>query len=244
MMHRNLLLPCDSLPVEDPEPKADHKKATNVRTKQQRRADLNSESEDSEDEDEHEMVLRFSYHSQQGRTTSSLHPNAEPYQPRRAEEDNEQVIGIHLPADDEEGAVSEEAPEWQEPPEQVAEVEEEHAEGEPQVGHRHPQRQRHPPQMLTYDALGQPKVTTRGMDIKQMDVKKPLPCVQMLWRPWSADCKTAYTYIHTLQHLYTCTHTLQHPFKGTHHSQPTTHLFTALHIHKTAIETVGNSLFW
>lgn len=183
VVHRNLLLPCDSLPVEDPEPEADYKNASNVRTRQQRQADLNSESEDTEGEDEHEMVLRFPHRTQQSRTTSSLNPNAEPYQPRREEEDNEQVIEVHLPADVEERAVSEEEAECQEPPEQVAEVEEEHAEGGPQEGHRHPQRQRHPPQMLTYDALGQPRVTTRGMDVKQMDVKKPPPCVQMLWRP-------------------------------------------------------------
>lgn len=70
MVHKNLRLPCDSLPVEDPEPKADRKTATNIKPKQQRLADLDSESEDSGDEDEHEMVLRFSHHSQPSRTAS------------------------------------------------------------------------------------------------------------------------------------------------------------------------------
>lgn len=54
------VLPCDILPVEDAEPKLDPKKASNTRTRQKLRADLNPESEDSEDKDEHEMVLMSS----------------------------------------------------------------------------------------------------------------------------------------------------------------------------------------
>lgn len=91
---------------------------------------------DSEDEEEHEMVLRFPHHSQQSRRTFSLNPNAEPHQPRREEEDNEQVIEVLLPADDEERAETKEEAECQEPPKQVAEVEEERATGGPQKRHK------------------------------------------------------------------------------------------------------------
>lgn len=109
--------------------------------------------------------------------------------------------------------MSEEEAEQQQPPELV---EEEHPEGEPQVGQQHPQRQRHPPQMLTYDALGQPKVTTRGINIKQMDVKKPNPCVQMFWRLWvqHKDNKTAslhmHSYIRASLHMHTHIRTSLH----------------------------------
>lgn len=188
VVHRNLLLPCDSLPLEEPEPEKGPKKVRSVRPKPQHLPDLYSDREDSEDEDEYEMVLRFPHRRQQSRKVPSLNPDAEAYTPRMEERENEQLVNVNLPETGDEGeAVPEEEAEWEEPPEQAPEAEEEDAGREPPpVEQGYPHRHRRPPQMLTYEALGRPRVIPRGMNMEEIGVQRPYPCFQSLWRPWIA----------------------------------------------------------
>ncbi len=53
----------------------------------------------------------------------------------------------------------------------------------PLASHTHPQRERWRPRVLTYDVLGQPTVREASMDC--IEVNKPAPCFQRLWRPWA-----------------------------------------------------------
>ena len=102
------------------------------------------------------------------------------------ERENEQLMDVNLPeTGDEVEAVPEEEAEGEEPQEAAAEAEDAVREPPP-VARGYPQRQRRPTQMLTYDALGQPKMISRRMDMEGFEVQRPSPCFQMLWRPWTA----------------------------------------------------------
>ncbi len=77
VVHRNLLLPCDSLPVEKPDTKY-------CRTQRKHSAKSRKEPEqqhNSDDDEGYELCCKFPTHSEQSLKPITLNPEAEPFQP-------------------------------------------------------------------------------------------------------------------------------------------------------------------
>lgn len=185
-VHRNLLLPCDSLPVERPEREEQDKRKRGLRQnrgKTQQR--LLPQDMDMESEDEGEFVWRVPYQDNHDGRVNAPNPETEACEAR-------------LDAGGEEELQLQTTQDQHSLHEQTSDVEQ-HQQGDrdsdteqgssPVARHVHPQRERRRPSMLTYDALGQPTVRQAGMD--SIEVDTPTPCFQTLWRPWMpTDIKT------------------------------------------------------
>ena len=196
-VHRNLLLPCDSLPVETPETGEQDKRKRGLRQNKGRVQEQPQLQEtDMDSEDEGELVWRFSHqHNFKGRD----------YLPTPETETSERQVEAQQASDSEpeiQAVEEEEEPELQtthdrqdlreQQKEQTADDEEQHQQGDrdsdtdsgssPLGQHIHPPRERRRPRMLTYDTLGQPTVRQAGMD--SIEVGASAPCFQTLWRPW------------------------------------------------------------
>lgn len=79
VLHRNLLLPCDSLPLSHPETDPQPKRASPTpRRKRGQKTDKQIESSDSDSSDEGELVCHFPNHQQQRQRTVNLNPEAGP----------------------------------------------------------------------------------------------------------------------------------------------------------------------
>ncbi|XP_056134577.1 uncharacterized protein lrrc74b [Lampris incognitus] len=85
VLHRNLLLPCDSLPLDKPEPapaKQERRKVQMRTRTRQHQINGQVEDSDSESSDEVELVCRFPhYHEEPSKRAADLNPEEEPFAP-------------------------------------------------------------------------------------------------------------------------------------------------------------------
>uniref|UniRef100_A0A3B3IJJ6 Gypsy retrotransposon integrase-like protein 1 n=2 Tax=Oryzias latipes TaxID=8090 RepID=A0A3B3IJJ6_ORYLA len=176
VLHRNLLLPCDFLPLEkEPDKTVQTENRKRNKDKRRKEAEKNGDSHsDSEDENTWRAII----------TTRAEPAEQVEHQPRLVEEeiqpesaDKEQEQcetameavaereSFSDEADDNEGgaaATSDEADErGAEAGLSSDEEDEEHPEGQSSPAKLYPFRNRHPPKTLTYDRLGQPSFVTR-----------------------------------------------------------------------------------
>ncbi|XP_054915061.1 uncharacterized protein LOC129378683 [Poeciliopsis prolifica] len=159
VLHRNLLLPCDSLPIDNPE-------ISSKRTKKTKSSTLSchlcpqEETSDSERDEEMELVCQFPPAQHSGHRAVSLNPDAEPFTPDLHDQDNAPKVKEpqaawmdNIPEDG-----SQDVELHQDPPElsveTVSEEEDDPAVSPPTSSY--PKRERRRPRMLTYRALGDP----------------------------------------------------------------------------------------
>ncbi|KAK2872946.1 hypothetical protein Q8A67_022843 [Cirrhinus molitorella] len=178
VVHINLLLPCDSLPVEKPG-KTDYqtqKRRHRAKVRKEPEQQPNPDSDSDEDQG-YELLCKFPPRSEQSGKLIMLNPEADPFEPAirndnapryqpDSGEENLDVTGI----DESVPGVSEE--------------EDQESGSEPELSQpaTYPQQQRRQPKMLTYDELGEPTVVCRNPVLKEISF---LPaCDQNLWRPW------------------------------------------------------------
>ncbi|XP_013884929.1 uncharacterized protein LOC106533237 [Austrofundulus limnaeus] len=161
VLHRNLLLPCDFLPVEQiqPEPlrpaKSKFKRHGNKQQEQQR-VDLQSAS----DEEEDWRGIRGPTTEGYGQLSVQLRTEAEEFRPLPATqepEDNTGQMEQHQDAQEEDGAEPEAVLEDR----QGEELDHNNAEPSPTATRKYPPRNRQPAKTLTYDSLGQPSLSFR-----------------------------------------------------------------------------------
>ncbi len=184
VVHRNLLLPSDSLPVETPGTKdcqtQKRKHSAKSRKEPEQQHNPNSDSDDNEG---YELCCKFPPRSEQSVKPITMNPEAEPFESAIMNDD----LPEYLP-DSEEEANSDviEAEEENVPQEDsVSEEEDQDSVSELEVSQSstYPQRQRHQPKMLTYNELGEPTVVRRNLVLK--DINFQPACGQNLWRPWT-----------------------------------------------------------
>lgn len=196
-VHRNLLLPCDSLPLVKPERKEqDKRKRTLKQNRGKAQQQPQPQDTDMESEDEGEIVWRFPYQKNHDGNLTAPTLDTEAceqlmgeLQARDSEPDLRDAGGM----EELELQIAQDHHDQQEQQnEQSSDEEEHHHQGDrdsdteqgssPLALNTHPQRERRRPRMLTYDALGEPTVRPAGMD--SMEVSISAPCFQRLWRPW------------------------------------------------------------
>lgn len=190
IVHRNLLLPCDCLPVEG-QPVM---RETNRPTKQRRvKTPLQDQTKDqqpdydidSEDE-EGSYTLTFHDHFVEDDSNEPIMLNAaaEPFEPAPAIN----VYHDHSTADEFETIrFTEEEGIQQEPEEEAVSEEEPDYEESQEAPYRspYPQRERRQPRILTYDEFGKPAVISRNAAVRGVSLNPS--CHQLLWRPWVSD---------------------------------------------------------
>ncbi|KAL3966228.1 nuclear receptor co-repressor 2 [Sarotherodon galilaeus] len=190
-VHRNLLLPCDSLPVEKTNRQEQHERQKSLRQKEvEAQQQLLQQDTDMESEDEGELVWRF---PQQNSTTSIIPPTLESLvgeqqlgEPQTA--DFNPFLQDHREVHEPEFQTAEQHYNQQESQAEQTSDEQQDEQGDSDSTSeqglspvlRHPKRERRQPKMLTYDILGQPTVRQADMD----SVKMGAICTQRLWRPW------------------------------------------------------------
>ncbi|KAK7907779.1 hypothetical protein WMY93_016391 [Mugilogobius chulae] len=199
-VHRNLLLPCDCLPIEKPDHKQLNKQKKKTQTRVKQQPETLQENTDSDSDEEGALVWRSPRLQSLEDSRVQVHvsePELE-LQPELPEaEDPDHPDDQASAAEDNNGpeaADPEPQPEQHidHPPDE--EVRDRDSDVEPRSAsssHSYPQRERRRPMVLSYDQLGQPTTRTVGMD--HVEVSVPLTCSQTLWRPWASDSlQTAY----------------------------------------------------
>lgn len=187
VLHRNLLLPCDSLPLNHPETDTEQKRVSPTqRRKRGQKTDKQTVYSDSENSDDGELVCHFPNHQQQSQRTVNLDPAAEPFVPEmdyREEESAPQDVGEDIvdntPVEDGDDNASEPGDGLLESSEQPTSEEDEPA--SPTVS-AYPQRERRRPRMLTYGTLGEPSVVEVGVANLHVSMSS---AYERLWRPWT-----------------------------------------------------------
>lgn len=184
VVHRNLLLPCDSLPVEKPDSREcqTQKRKNTAKSRKAPEQQTNPDS-DSDDDEGYELCCKFHPRSKQNGNPITLNPEAEPFEPAIINDD----LPAYLPDSggeenpDVTGAEEENVPQE----DSVSEEEDRDSVSEPEVPQpsTYPKRQRHQPKMLTYNELGEPTVVRRNLVLKEIDFQTA--CGQNLWRPWT-----------------------------------------------------------
>ncbi|KAI2652210.1 Retrovirus-related Pol polyprotein [Labeo rohita] len=204
VLHRNLLLPCDSLPQENTEATVRPETMTKTKTKARRKdrkclEEVQSDVSENEDFQNDELVLQFPTSLRQCQNPAHLSPEAEPFTPsgdqrweqQRLRSEEEITEGVLEEQRDEDPGMStgqSEVSEEQTPFEsEESELSQEQASVESEdddslTVNSYPRRQRHRRKILTYESLGQPSVVEVAMD--RLNVS-PETSVQSLWRPWT-----------------------------------------------------------
>lgn len=196
-VHRNLLLPCDSLPLVKPERKEqDKRKRTLKQNRGKAQQQPQPQDTDMESEDEGEIVWRFPYQKNHDGNLTAPTPDTEACEQQMGElqaRDSEPDLRDAGGMEELELQIAQDHHDQQEQQnEQTSDEEEHHHQGDrdsdteqgssPLALNTYPQRDRRRPRMLTYDALGEPTVRPAAMD--SMEVSISAPCFQRLWRPW------------------------------------------------------------
>lgn len=195
VLHRNLLLPCDSLPLEksEPDPAKQEQRKTQTRTKtRQDQSRRQGEDPDSENSDDEELVCRFThYHEEPSREATDLNPDAEPFAPALVMQDGapdlEDAASVPEDAEAHTGDITAETDgenDAAEPGESLQESSEEE-DPDPLPATNYPQRDRHRPRMLTYTTLGEPTWVEAGAESLHVSTS-PACSRPVMWRPWAA----------------------------------------------------------
>lgn len=190
VLHRNLLLPCDSLPLEKLEPAfTEHERKILPRTRT-RQNQSNKPVEDSDSESsEGELVCRFP-DGQLSHRTAGLNPEAQPFTSalmrQRGAPDLEDAETAHGDAETNNGGVAADEDgesNTAEPGEGLQESSEEDDPAPPPAT-GYPQRQRNRPRMLTYHTLGEPSWVEARAESLQVVSMPPAYNPPVMWRPW------------------------------------------------------------
>ncbi|KAL7861758.1 hypothetical protein SRHO_G00131990 [Serrasalmus rhombeus] len=196
VLHRNLLLPCDSLPLDKPDPNGQrtelrsragcHNAQTRPRREITRERDP-AKYFDSESAEECEYVCRFPLDSPQIKRNLALNPDAQPYVPDKEQQDVQ-------PGQDASNADLSDSVEMEAENTRILEfIENEYpvssgdapndGKPNPQSANCYPRRERQCPKVLTYEELGKPCIVKVEIDNSQLN-SDPLPTYG-LWRPWA-----------------------------------------------------------
>lgn len=198
VLHRNLLLPCDSLPLESSEANLKQKavKERTPRKNRQNTKEVQDDMAEGEDFQDVDLVLQFPSYLDQCKTPSGLNPEADPFTPAMEQQSERLQQGIadetgeDLPEEQTE-ETEEDLPEEQiEEDIETSEEQSEFSEGQALEDNgldlpsfnMHPKRERRRPKILTYESLGQPSVVE--IDVDRLDMGNA-PIAQGLWRPWA-----------------------------------------------------------
>ncbi|XP_073668068.1 uncharacterized protein [Paramisgurnus dabryanus] len=196
VLHRNLLLPCDSLPLESSEANQKQKavKERTPRKNRQNTKEVQDDMAEGEDFQDVDLVLQFPSYLDQCKT--GLNPEADPFTPameqqsERLQQGIAEETGEDLPEEQTE-ETEEDLPEEQiEEDIETSEEQSEFSEGQALEDNgldlpsfnMHPKRERRRPKILTYESLGQPSVVE--IDVDRLDMGNA-PIAQGLWRPWA-----------------------------------------------------------
>ena len=194
VLHRNLLLPCDFLPVTEnlkPQQSTEQVRTRDTKRNRKRLQTQHAQQTDTDEESDEEFpsgVLSWSS-TEQG-DLPSLNPSAQEFYPQStadaadehyllqgAEEELEGNLAVDTGELDETSDLDDtgEPEETNEKDETGDSDQEMQDETEQRTGH--PRRERKPPQTLTYDHLGQPSFTHRTVSTREI-------AVNGYWRPW------------------------------------------------------------
>ena len=189
VLHRNLLLPCDSLPLEKAEPvhaKQERKMQTRTRTRQHQ-INKSVEGSDSESRDEIELVCRFPHDQELSQRAADLNPESEPFAPaprvqdRAPDLENAMVIEEDAETDSSDITTDEDGENnTAEPGESLHEPQEED-DPDPLPASCYLQRHRHCPRMLTYNALGEPTWVEAGAESLHVVSMSPACGPPVMW---------------------------------------------------------------
>ena len=194
VLHRNLLLPCDSLPLAKPEPapaKQERKILTRIR-KRQHQISKPEENSDSESSDEVELVCRFPNNQKLSQRAADLNPEAEPFAPALTMQDRapaleDATVQEEAETDNRGTTADGDGENDAEPGESLQESsEEDDPDSDPPPVTSYPQRHRHRPRVLTYNALGEPTWVEAGAESLHV-VRMPPACnPPVMWQPWAS----------------------------------------------------------
>ncbi|CAL9690550.1 unnamed protein product [Knipowitschia caucasica] len=197
-VHRNLLLPCDSLPVEGLDNKQQSKQKKKTRTKERRQEEALQEATDTDSDEEGALVWRSPRLRIREESRAQVHT---PEPELEQQLDQPQAVDSHhhddqaTAAEDGQLAAAGEADQEQlsdNPSEEDAPQQrgrDSDVQWSTSATHIYPQRERRRPQVLSYHQLGHPTVRPVGMDC--IEVSVPPTCSQRLWRPWASDTTQA-----------------------------------------------------
>uniref|UniRef100_A0A3P8TE73 Gypsy retrotransposon integrase-like protein 1 n=2 Tax=Amphiprion percula TaxID=161767 RepID=A0A3P8TE73_AMPPE len=184
VMHRNMLLPCDFLPVSADTNKTGDKTKTkkrllNKNDKTRMRQAQQVESEEESDEDLSDAV--FTWTVPEPHETPALDPTATEFIPLLDRDELLQNETFQIADDDQEDPIPAQLPEEDaEETEDARDVDsgsDSESLEETQQMSTYPKRDRKKPQTLTYNTLGQPSFTERAVATKGLSVHG-------YWRPW------------------------------------------------------------
>lgn len=150
------------------------------------------EESDSESRDGVELVCRFPYDLELSQRSTDLNPEAEPFTPAlttqngapyledttAAQEDAETDHRGITADEDREDDTSEPGKSLQESPEED--------DPDPPPATSYPQRNRHRPQRLTYNALGEPSWMETGVETLPVVSMSSACNPPVMWRPWAS----------------------------------------------------------
>ncbi|CAI5647716.1 unnamed protein product [Oreochromis niloticus] len=189
VVHRNLLLPCDFLPLEKPstqtvQPPKDSPTVTRKKFRPPRRQQQPGNGDTSDDDDSG----TFQWYLRRQRQTP-LNPLAESFQPHLSLHCQEEDLPLQseedLPLQSEEtvpGQIQGPDPDNDRPLSGDAMTDILAATGgETDSARQRPQRQRQQPTVLSYDTLGQPTLVQRNCSVTTAQV---IDC-NGFWRPWA-----------------------------------------------------------
>lgn len=169
VLHRNLLLPCDFLPVEEDKQEEKKTKEKSTTGQRKRQAKLRQTEPDSSSEDEYNWRFIATHPAESSdHVKSQLRVEPEESQLPAADRDmdtegdirKEPEVGNGEAAVAEQTVSSDEADEMDSPELSSSdEMEDKDPEQQPAPARKYPFRQRNPPKTLTYDKLGRPSVT-------------------------------------------------------------------------------------
>lgn len=183
VVHKNMLLPCDFLPVTTDNNKTANETKTKKRhlEKQIRSRETEAHQVESEEESEEDFSdVVFTWPAPEPQSTPALDPTAAEFIPQIYRDVSVQNDCFQMTEDEQED------PNTVQPAEEDADNDDardvdsgsdsESAE-EPVHMSSYPKRQRKKPQTLTYDTLGQPSFSERAVATKSLSVHG-------YWRPW------------------------------------------------------------
>lgn len=188
VLHRNLLLPCDHLPIEQGPQNHQCKEVTKKRhrTKEIPPLTQTQEQTDSEWDSEEEFQRGYySWPSTEQQATSVLNPAADVFHPQGTEERQLPMTpvedqALHTEAEDMETLSM--ASDEEEPQSSTGKPADDTEQGNEdqhdiQDTRFYPQRERRQPKTLTYETLGQPSIVRRNLSAHKITM-------DCFWRPW------------------------------------------------------------
>ncbi|CAJ1087322.1 uncharacterized protein LOC102082344 [Xyrichtys novacula] len=197
VVHRNLLLPCNFLPLEKPpartvHPQKDSPPVTKRKPRpprgQQQQQPENGDTSDEDNSGTYQWYLRPVPGRRQRET--SRNPLAQPFQPQPSLQrsvdlqlQSEEDMPLHSEKDTP-GQIQDPEPDLEQPGSGETEIDiPAPDEGETVTVRQRPQRQRQQPTVLSYDTLGQPTLVQRDWKVTRALVIES----NTFWRPWAVE---------------------------------------------------------